>query len=483
MIEPAGGNPRKWPILALVGTGTFMSALDGSIVNIALPVIGRATGAAISTLEWVVLGYMVTLGVTLLPCGRLGDLYGNRRIYLAGQLCFGLGSLLCGLAGGIALLITARVLQAMGGAMLLALSPAVLVEAFPAQERGKALGLQATMTYLGMSVGPGLGGFLTQHWGWPSIFFINVPISLILFGISLRVLDRDGRRAAVPFDRLGTAAMAVALGTLLLALSQGPERGWTRPGILALLVVSFLAWLLFFGTEVRIQHPILDVRLFRSRVFSASTLAALLCYTNTAATNFLMPFFLIRGCGLPSQRAGLAMMMVPLGMLLLTAVSGHWSDRSGPRPPTLLGMVLMALGAFLVRALTTRSPMGHIFGSLLLIGLGAGLFTAPNNSAIMGAAPRNRQGVAGAILADARTLGYVCGATLGGLLFTLETVHHPGLTDQAMVLGGLGSGMVAVALLALAAAALSLLRGHREGSLARGVFGCGSPDDGCGDRP
>jgi EmrB/QacA subfamily drug resistance transporter len=354
--------------------------------------------------------------------------------------------------------------------MLLALSPAVLIGAFPAHERGRALGLQATMTYLGMSVGPGLGGFLTQHFGWPSVFFINVPIALVLFLVSARVLRRDGRGTAKPFDRLGTAAMAVALGTLLLALSKGPERGWTSPAILAALGVSCLGWLLFLATEVRIPHPILDVRLFRSRVFSASSLAALLCYMNTGATNFLMPFFLIRGCGQPAQHAGLALMMVPLGMLLLTALAGHWSDRSGPRPPTLLGMALMALGAFLGMALTAASPASRVFGSLLLIGLGAGLFTAPNNSAIMGAAPRNRQGVAGAILAAARTIGYVCGVAMGGLIFTLETVHHPGITGQAMALGGLKSGMAAVLLLSLAAAALSVFRGHdhRRATVAAG---------------
>ncbi len=453
-------NGQKWGTLAVVGSSTFMSALDTSIVNIALPVIGRETGAAISTLEWVALAYLITVSATLLPFGRLGDLYGKRTIYMIGQACFGMGSLFCGLAGGIAWLVAARVLQALGAAMLFALSPAVLVAVFPARERGKALGLQATMTYLGMSIGPGLGGFLTQHFGWPSIFFINVPISLGMLLVSFRVLRRDNRSASTPFDLRGAGAMAAALAALLFALSKGPELGWSSPAVSAALAVTLLAWLVFFWTEARIPHPTLDIRLFRSKVFSASTLAAFLCYLATAATNFLMPFFLIQGCALTAQRAGMAMMMVPLGMLALTAASGHWSDRAGPRTPTVLGMLLMALGALLTRSLTPATPFGHILLLMLLIGLGAGLFTAPNNSAIMGAAPGTRQGVAGAILSAARTIGYACGVAMGGLIFTLELQRRPGLPARIMVQVGLHTGMLVVSAMALAAAALCLFRGH-----------------------
>jgi MFS family permease len=311
-----------------------------------------------------------------------------------------------------------------------------------------------------MSIGPGLGGFLTQHFGWPSIFFINVPISLGMLLVSFRVLRRDSRSVATPFDLRGAGAMAVALATLLFALSQGPERGWSSPAVAASLVVTLLAWVVFFWTEVRTPHPALDIRLFRSKVFSASTLAAFLCYLATAATNFLMPFFLIQGCALTTQRAGMAMMMVPLGMLALTAASGHWSDRAGPRTPTVLGMLCTALGALLTRSLTPATPFGHILVVLLLIGLGAGLFTAPNNSAIMGAAPGTRQGVAGAILAAARTMGFACGVTLGGLIFTLELQRHPQWPARIMVQAGLHSGMLVVSFMALTAAALCLFRGR-----------------------
>jgi MFS family permease len=193
----------KWWTLAVVGSGTFMSALDTSVVNVALPVIGCETGASVASVEWVVLAYLIVVSSALLAFGRLADIHGQRRIYMAGQLVFVLGSLACGLARGIGFLVAARALQAVGAAMLFALSPAILVAAFPAGERGRALGLQATMTYLGMAVGPGLGGLLAQRFGWPAIFFINVPFGLAAWALAWRTLHPDDVRTGQPFDPAG----------------------------------------------------------------------------------------------------------------------------------------------------------------------------------------------------------------------------------------------------------------------------------------
>lgn len=255
---PAVPASLKWWTLGVVGIGTFMSALDTSVINIALPSIGRQTGASISTLEWVALAYLITVSSTLLAFGRLGDLQGKRRIYMLGLAVFGMGSLFCGLSGGIGLLIGSRVIQGLGGAMLFALSPALLVAVFPPQERGRALGMQATMTYLGMSIGPGLGGFLTQHFGWPSIFFVNVPIAILMLAVSFRVLRVDARQQAQPFDLRGSVTMMVALAFLLFVLSKGLDLGWTSPGILAAGTVALLAFTFFLRTETSIPHPALD---------------------------------------------------------------------------------------------------------------------------------------------------------------------------------------------------------------------------------
>ena len=194
---------HKWWTLAVVGLGTFMAALDGSAVNVALPVIHQMTRASISAVEWVVLAYLITVSSTLLAFGRLSDIYGKRRIYMVGQGVFVIGSLCCGLAGQIGLLIVARILQATGGAMMIALSPSILISAFPGAERGRALGMQATVTYLGLSIGPGLGGWLTQHWGWASIFFVNVPVGLCALLAAHHVLRPDRRSGEAPFDPAG----------------------------------------------------------------------------------------------------------------------------------------------------------------------------------------------------------------------------------------------------------------------------------------
>jgi EmrB/QacA subfamily drug resistance transporter len=454
-------HERKWWTLAVVGLGTFMSALDTSIVNIALPAIGHATGAPLSTLEWVVLAYLLVLTGTLLVFGRLADVHGKRRIYMTGQALFVVGSLLCGISGQIGLLVGSRALQGLGASMLLALSPAVLIGAFPAEERGRALGLQATMTYLGLSIGPALGGWLTEHLGWPFIFLVNVPIGLVMMALSSRVLAREPRRArgeAPPFDTLGAALMAWALLASLFALSHGQRLGWGHPLITGLLAAAAAGWATFVAVERRTEHPALDVRLFSSWTFSASTLAAFLCYSCTAAVNFTAPFLLIRACGLPESRAGLALMAIPVAMLLLTAPSGYLSDRIGVRIPATTGMAALSAGALMLARVGPGHAVGAFLPGALVIGVGAGLFTAPNNSAIMGAAPQQRRGVAGAVLAAARTSGFALGTAVAGAIYAARLASLRSLAPGA-VAAAVHACLFVVAGVAAFAALLSALRG------------------------
>jgi EmrB/QacA subfamily drug resistance transporter len=444
----------------VVGSGTFMSALDTSIVNVALPAIGHATGASLATLEWVVLAYMLTVSCTLLLFGRLADLHGLRRVYMLGQACFALGSLACGLSGRIGWLVPARMFQGLGASMVFALSPAVLIGAFPGEERGRALGLQATMTYLGMSIGPGLGGWLTERFGWHAIFLVNVPIGAVMLGLSSRVLGRDGGRsrgAMPPFDSAGVAWSALCLLGLLLAMSLGPDLGWGHAAVLLLLALAGGAGAAFLRREGRLEHPALDIGLFRNRVFSGSTLAAFLCYSCTAAVNFASPFLLIRGFGLAEGRAGLFLMAVPLGMLSLTAAAGRLSDRVGVRIPATLGMVLLSLGAFTVASAGPARGLHTFLAGALAIGMGNGLFTAPNNSAIMGAAPAARRGVAGAVLAAARTTGFACGTGLAGIVLA-SRLRSLGPGAPAAIVPAAHACFVAVGLLGALAAVTSYQR-------------------------
>ena len=448
----------KWWTLAVVGSGTFMSALDTSVVNVALPVIGRETGATVASVEWVVLAYLIVVSSALLAFGRLADIHGKRRIYMAGQVVFLLESLACGFSRGVGFLVAARALQAVGAAMLFALSPAILVAAFPANERGRALGMQATMTYLGMAVGPGLGGLLVQHFGWPAIFFINVPFGLAAWGLAWRALHPDAGGADQPFDPAGAAAAALGLAAALFALSKGGEWGWTHPAILAAAATAAAAAVALVGIEKRCAHPALDLRLFADRRFTASILAAWLCYVCAASVAFLMPFRFLLGAGWEPAQAGLWMMAVPAGMLAVAAASGHFSDRVGVTLPATLGLLLVAAGTAGLAAGGADSA-ARAAAFLALTGVGAGLFTAPNNSAIMGAAPRERHGVAGAMLAAARTTGFAAGVAMAGLIYVASAGHAPAAAP-ADVARAVARGLWATSAAALLGAVFSLVRGR-----------------------
>jgi len=463
-VQPAAdvwwfGIRRKWWILSIVGAGTFMSALDTSIVNIALPTIGQSTHSSVSTIEWVILIYLITLCSSLLIFGRLADIYGKRVIYMMGVTLFAVGSLFCGLSGRIGLLIASRAFQALGGAMILSLGPAIVISAFPSRERGRSLGIQATMTYLGFSAGPALGGLLTQRFGWPYIFFINVPIGLLIGFVSSKVLMREKRGAVQPFDPAGAGMLVVTLAPLLFALSKGCEMGWRNPFVMGSFAVSAIAFVVFISIERTVSHPALDLKLFSNRMFNASVLAAYLCYLSSAAVNFLMPFYLLHSLGFGEAHSGLLLMATPIAMMCLTAPSGFISDKVGVRLPATLGMVVLSVGVFLLRGLGTDAGAHRIIPCHPLIGIGSGLFTSPNNSAIMGSAPRDRQGVAGAMLAAARTVGFASGVALAGVIYVSRMSASAGIQKNVAIANAMHAGVTVVACLVLVGAFMSAMRG------------------------
>jgi EmrB/QacA subfamily drug resistance transporter len=458
---PRPGIDPKWWVLAVTASGSFMAGLDGSVVNMALPIIGQTTRSPVSTVEWVILIYLITSSASLLLFGRLADIHGKRAIYMWGQFIFVIGSLCCGLSHSIGLLIASRAIQAVGAAMIFALSPAILISAFPASERGSALGMQATFAYMGLAIGPALGGFLTQHWGWPSIFFINVPIGLAMLGLAHHVLQTDRHTIGQPFDPAGAATLAIALASLLLVLSQGGTFGWSHPGILALAALAAISGAAFILIERHIPYPALDFNLFRNRRFSASIVAACLCYLSSASVSFLLPFYLLGAAGLTPSQAGLVMMAVPLAMMSVTGLSGLLSDHIGVRLPATLGMALVASALFLLGKLPAGFDALHTVGALLVMGFGVGLFTAPNNSAIMGSVPPRNQGVAGALLAAARTVGFAIGVALAGLIFTASLQSSHVAATPSVIAHAVRTGMRLIAFFAMAGAGFSLLRGTR----------------------
>ena len=445
----------KWWVLVTVGIGTFMSALNGSVVNAVLPVMRRGLHADFATIEWVVTIYLLVVSGLLLLFGRLGDLRGHKTWFVSGLAGFAAASGLCCLAPDATFVILFRALQAIAAAMLFANSPAILTKSFPPEQRGQALGLQATMTYLGLTVGPSLGGLLAQRWGWRAVFAINVPIGAVAVCMALRFVQREKIEERGGIDFAGATLLFTGLLGLLLALNRGHAWRWGPP-VVALLAASAVLLSLFVAVERRARSPILDLALFRERAFSAASASALLNYIAVYAILFLFPFYLIEVRGLGPARAGLLLTVQPLVMTVAAPLSGIASDRIGTRTPTTLGMALLAAGLLWLSRLDPRTPLIEAELALALCGLGTGIFIAPNNSGLMGAAPRARQGIAAGVLATARNLGMAMGVGLAGAIFTtaLRGREEPGALTSAV-----DAGFLAAAVAAALGAAASAIRG------------------------
>ena len=444
---------RKWLVLLAVGVGTFMTALDTSVVNTTLPIIRQALGVAFDQSQWVVTVYLLGLSGLLLSFGRLGDLHGHKRVFTWGFGLFVLSSMFCAAAQNLTHLVAARAVQAVGGAMITSNAPALLTAHFPPAQRGQALGLQATMTYLGLTCGPSLGGWLTNVYGWRSIFFVNLPVGIVAVAIALLCVpaDRpDGERE--PFDPLGAGLFLLAMVLLMYGLNQAHRLGWGSPAIVGILLCSVLLATLFVRHEQRHSHPMLDLTLFHEPVFSASVASAVCNYICVYSIVFLVPHYLIDVRHMTAAQAGLVLTAQPLVMAIVAPLSGHWSDHRGTRLPSVVGMVLLAAALASMAAVGLTTPGWSVALRTAFAGLGTGIFISPNNSALLGSAPRHRQGVASGALATSRNGGMVLGVGLAGAVVT--TANAYGLSEVRSV----GAALAAAALAGLVGAVLSAVR-------------------------
>jgi EmrB/QacA subfamily drug resistance transporter len=406
-------------IVAAVGIGTFMSALDSSVVNLALPLIKNQFGVTMSIVEWIVTAYLLVVSSLLLTYGRLSDLYGQKRFYLTGFIIFVIGSALCGLSSNIGMLVAFRVVQALGAGMLFSTGPAIITNAVPPENRGRALSAVAVAVALGLSSGPVIGGLLATYVGWPSIFYINVPIGIAGIVMVLRfVPDIAKKTEKVRFDVPGSILVFAGLFLLLLPLSIS---GDNKSPVLffPLLVAGLLLIAVFIVFELRQKNPMLNVRLFQNRVFAASNAAALLVYIAQFILIFLLQFYLQTLRGFPASYAGLLYLPMPLASLCVAPLAGILSDKVDSRFISSSGALVMACGLFLLSFLNTATPIAFIVISLAVTGLGFGLFNTPNNSAIMGNVPPQNRGTASGTLATMRNIGMALGVAISGALFSM----------------------------------------------------------------
>ncbi|MFC2028991.1 MFS transporter [Chloroflexota bacterium] len=437
--------PTKWLVLIAIGTGTFMTALDASVVNIILPILKESFNSSVATIEWVVTVYLLVISGMLLTFGRLGDLKGHKKIYLLGFGLFVIFSGLSGAAWSPTSLVIFRAMQAFGGAMLASNSAAIVTSNFPANERGRAFGLISTMTYLGLTVGPVLGGWLTHVINWRLVFYINVPIGLLAMTLSLRFIPKDNPVGNdQQFDVLGAGLFVAGLSSLMLGLNKGAEWGWGSPIVIGLLSSSVVLLYIFFQVERKAPDPMLDLNLFRSQVFTYSVLSSVLNYIAIYSVIFLMPFYLIQGRGFEPSTAGLILTIQSALMAITAPFSGHVSDRIGSRLPGMIGLGTMSIGLLVLSTIGDLTGLWVIVLGLAIIGFGTGSFISPNTSALMGAVPKSQQGIASAMQAESRSFGMVLGIGLAGAIYTTQLATN---TPQALFIG-VDKGFQAAAMVA-----------------------------------
>ena len=415
----------KWWVFGTVGIGVFVSLVDQTGINIALPKIADHFDATIPAVQWVTLGYLLTTGALLLPMGRLADIVGRKRIYIVGYAVFTVGALLAGTSFTLLTLILFKVLQGVGAAMVQATGMAILTSTFPSEERGKAIGLFMTVVGVGAIAGPVLGGAVVGQFGWRFIFFMAAPFGLLSMIVSsIVLLDRQQSASTVQqkrfkFDWIGALLSAGALALFLLVMTNAYRIGWGSPGVIsALVVVSALA-AGFVIWEKRVSEPMLALELFKTRLFSFGSSAAFLGFLAGPPVFMLMPFFLQGVLDFSPGKAGLVMAPTALAYGTIGPIAGRLSDRYGWRKFTVFGLLLMMVALFTLSRLNENSSIAFIVSVLLVQGVGMGMFYSPNSSAVLSTVDRSMYGVATAYLNMIRNAATVTGIALAVTVVTV----------------------------------------------------------------
>jgi EmrB/QacA subfamily drug resistance transporter len=459
----------RWLVVATVCVGAFLGQLDASIASLVLPTLEEVFRAPVASVEWVAISYLLTLAALLVPLGRLADLTGRKALYTGGFVLFILGSGLCGLAPRLEWLIACRVLQALGAAMLQANSVAIIASAVGPRELGRAIGIQGAAQATGLALGPSVGGLLIAALGWQWVFFIAVPFGAAGAVLGWLVLPCTARapaaiQCAERFDWLGAVLFGPLVALSVLVLTFGPVWGWTSPRLLASAGCALALLLAFALQEQRTPWPLIDVALFRNRLFATAILAGLLAYGVLFGALFLLPFYLERLLGYGPSGTGLLLTPVSIALGLVAPLAGLATDRVGAPGPTIAGLLTTALA--LAGLGLAPSAVGPVVLLLALLGLGVGTFLPANNSVIMASAPASRRGVAAGLLNMARSLGTSLGVAAAGTLLTLRLaarVGHPVASTIEVPVADLGPAFRevfgALAALAIITALLAVARG------------------------
>ena len=481
----------KWWAYAAISVGLFLTVMDQSGVNIALPRIAEHFSVDIPTVQWIALGYVLATSAMLLPMGRISDIVGRKYVYMGGFVVFVAAAAVGGSADAFPLVVGSKIVQGIGSAGIQANGMAMVADIFPDRERGKALGLYMLIIGTGSISGPVIGGVLVSSLGWRSVFFASVPVGLMAFVAALLVLQRGPRMRgadsdSVRFDWGGAALSSTALVSLLYGVTSLHRAGIGSIDVAGGLALGLLLIAAFIAWELKVSDPMLDLNFFRSRVFSFGVSARFLSFLGSSSIFFLMPFYLVQGLGYEPSRAGLLMVPGAVAMALTGPLSGRMSDRFGTRWLTVAGMAISGGGLVFFSTLTINSPASHVVLGMAVQGMGMGIFSSPNTSAIMSSMRREEYGIASAFLNMTRTTANLSGVALATTIValtmssmgyepSLAAVSETGGIDvRTAFVTGLGRSFLLAGVLVFTAMALSIFRVEKP--LASEDAGDAAPD-------
>jgi EmrB/QacA subfamily drug resistance transporter len=418
------GN-RRWWTLAAMCFALFMIMLDNTVVNVALPSIQDDLGASLSGLEWTVNAYTLTFAVLLVTGGRLGDIFGRRRMFLFGVVAFALSSAAIGLAPSQTWLVAMRALQGVGASFMMPATLSIITNAFPPEERGKAIGTWAGVSGLALALGPVVGGALTEHVSWRAIFFLNLPVAAGAVGVTL-FAAQESRDESVErtVDFPGIAAISVGLATLVLALVEGNSWGWGSPEIVGLLVASAVGFAAFALVELHSKTPMVDFTFFRSRTFLGANAIAFVVSFSMLAVFFFMALYMQNVLGYSPLEAGIRFLPTTVLIIVTAPIAGRLADRIGPRPLLATGLSMVAVALFLQSQIDVHSGYGDLLVPFMVMGFGIALTMSPMSTAAMNAVDSAKAGVASGILSMSRMVGGTFGVAAIGALFQSVARHR-----------------------------------------------------------
>ena len=453
------GISHKWPILISVAIGSFMSGLSSSMINISFPRLAAIFNTDASIVLWVTVAYLLVNTGLMAIAGKVGDIFGRKKVYILGLGIFTLALILCALSQSIIQLIIFRALQGIGSAMVMALSYAIVTATFADEERGKALGVLTAVAMSGPLVGPVISGLILDALDWRSLFYVIVPlgaIALIMCWIFLK--EQKAPNTGSNIDYLGAGMLFAALSCLILFLNMGGRWGFASPVVMALIAASIILFIAFVIREKRISYPVVNLGLFKNKVFALSIVTYGLYSISLSAFVFITPFFLIDGLGYSTWQAGLFYVFSPLVTTLLAPLTGWLSDKVIPRILCTIGMAVVALGLYLFSRFNADSTTLSMLPAFIVYGVGVAFFNAPNANRIMGSVTKDKLGLASALMTTMQHIGMSAGMALFGLIYTVHLASEslrlasqnlePSIIQQLSVIGSFKYGILIAAVVA-----------------------------------